>query len=106
MANVTITDPEAYKGYQSIAPAAFAKYGAVFLARGASETLEGTEWERQVVIQFDSMDQARACYASPEYKAAREKRSGACTADIALIEGLSWPRQPTFPDCKPKAPMT
>ena len=61
LANVTVTDAEAYKGYQAVAPQAFAKYGAVFLARGGSETLEGTNWERQVVIPFDSMDAARAC---------------------------------------------
>ena len=89
IANVTITDPEAYKGYQAAAPAAFAKYGARFLARGEAEVLEGEPWQRRVIIEFDSMEQARACYASSEYASAREKRAGACVADIALIEGLS-----------------
>ena len=89
IANVTVTDPDAYQGYQAIAPQAFAKFGARFLARGEAETLEGTEWQRRVVIEFDSMQLARDCYHSEEYRAAREKRAGACTADIALIEGLS-----------------
>lgn len=87
IANVTVTDPERYQGYQALAPAAFVKYGARFLARGAAETLEGQDWQRRVVIEFDSMELARACYASDEYQSARQKREGACVADIALIEG-------------------
>lgn len=88
IANVTVTDPDAYKGYQAIAPAAFAEFGARFLARGDAETLEGTLWERRVIIEFPCMDDARACYASDTYRKARAERAGACTADIALIEAL------------------
>ncbi|MDP5220329.1 DUF1330 domain-containing protein [Ruegeria sp. 2205SS24-7] len=88
IANVTVTDPDAYQGYQSIAPEAFRKYGARFLARGDAETLEGQNWQRRVIIEFDTIQQARNCYNSTEYQAAREKRAGACQADIALIEGL------------------
>ena len=88
IANVTVTDPDAYRGYQDIAPKAFAKYGARFLAGGEAETLEGHDWQRRVVIEFDSLQRARDCYASEEYQAARAKRADACHADIALIEGL------------------
>ncbi|MFA3920903.1 DUF1330 domain-containing protein [Ruegeria hyattellae] len=88
IANVSVTDPDAYQSYQAIAPDAFRKYGARFLARGSAETLEGRDWQRRVIIEFDSMEQARACYASDEYRAARAKRAGACQADIALIEGV------------------
>ncbi|KAG1648046.1 putative HTH-type transcriptional regulator YdfH [Nymphon striatum] len=43
IALVTVTDPEAYAGYQQLAPAAFAAYDATFLARGGdATTLEGT----------------------------------------------------------------
>ena len=88
IANVTITNHDAYQGYQALAPEAFQKFGARFLARGEAETLEGKHWQRRVVIEFDSIEQARACYASDEYRAARAKRQAACIADIALIEGL------------------
>ena len=89
IANVIVTDPVAYKDYQAIAPDAFAEFGARFLARGEAETLEGRNWQRRVVIEFDSLEQAHACYNSPTYRAAREKRAGACEADIAIIEGLA-----------------
>ncbi|WP_424942062.1 DUF1330 domain-containing protein [Aliiroseovarius crassostreae] len=88
IANVTIMDPEKYAGYQSLAPSAFAKYGARFLARGDADTLEGRDWQRRVVIEFASLDAAHACYNSPEYQAAKAHRDGACDADIAIIEGL------------------
>jgi uncharacterized protein (DUF1330 family) len=90
IAHVTVTDPDKYAGYQSLAPAAFAKYGAEFLARGGtSQVLEGTDFDRHVIIQFPSLDHARACYASPEYTAARAARDGACTAHVTLVEGLA-----------------
>ncbi|UWQ92274.1 DUF1330 domain-containing protein [Rhodobacteraceae bacterium M382] len=88
IANVSVTDPDAYAGYQAIAPEAFAKFGARFLARGAAVALEGRDWHRRVIIEFDSIDQARACYDSAEYRAARSQRAGACDADIAIIEAM------------------
>lgn len=89
IAFVTVTDPQAYAGYQRVAPDAFAKYNAQFLARGGDATsLEGTTWERHIVIEFDSKEQALACYNSPEYQAARKHRHNACTANIAIVEGM------------------
>ncbi|MFV0300465.1 MAG: DUF1330 domain-containing protein [Paracoccus sp. (in: a-proteobacteria)] len=89
IARVTITDPEAYAGYQALAPKAFAKYHARFLVRGGETvTCEGKEWERQVVIEFDSLNDARACYDSPEYRVARDKRKDACRAEIFIVEGI------------------
>jgi uncharacterized protein (DUF1330 family) len=90
IAQVTVTDPEAYKGYQALAPAAFAAYGARFLARGgAHDVLEGNALDRHVVIEFPDLASARACYASPEYAAARACRAGACIARIVIVEGVA-----------------
>jgi uncharacterized protein (DUF1330 family) len=89
IAHVTVVDPEAYAGYQSLAPAAFARHGAHFLARGGeAEVLEGPRLDRHVVIAFPSLEAARACYDSPEYTAARAKREGACVAHVVIVEGL------------------
>ncbi|MDF2097447.1 DUF1330 domain-containing protein [Aquibaculum arenosum] len=89
IAHVQVTDPERYRGYTELAPAAFAKHGARFLARGGeSETFEGTTYERQVVIEFPDLESARACYRSPEYQAAKAKRDGACVAHVSIVIGL------------------
>ncbi|WP_366554962.1 DUF1330 domain-containing protein [Aquibaculum sediminis] len=89
IAHVKVTDPERYRGYTELAPAAFSRHGARFLARGGeSETFEGTAYERQVVIEFPDLESARACYRSPEYQAAKAKRDGACVAHVSIVAGL------------------
>ena len=89
IAFVTVTDAEAYTGYQQHAPEAFAKYGGRFLVRGgAAETQEGRHWQRHVVIEFNNMAQALACYQSPEYQLAKAHRDGACEAEIVIVEGM------------------
>ena len=95
IAFVTVTDPDAYDGYQKLAPEAFAKYGARFLARGGDATpLEGETWQRHVVVEFESKEQALACYNSPQYQAARRHRTGACTANIVIVDGLPETQPP------------
>lgn len=90
IAHVTITDPDRYRGYQTLAPDAFAAYGARFLARGGGfSVLEGEVFDRHVVIEFPDIAAARACYASPEYTAARAVRDGACAAMVVLVDGLA-----------------
>ncbi|MCP3716775.1 DUF1330 domain-containing protein [Paraburkholderia sp. CNPSo 3281] len=89
IAHVTVLDPVKYKDYTDIAPLAFKKFGAVFLARGgAAQVLEGESFARHVVIQFADMQTALDCYRSPEYQAAKAKRDGHCVAQITIVEGL------------------
>lgn len=89
IAHVTVTDPERYAGYQAFAPAAFAAHGAKFLARGGpSETLEGPDLQRHVVIEFPSLEVAKSCYTSAEYQAAKQHRDSACVAHVVIVEGL------------------
>lgn len=89
IAHVTVTDPEQYKVYADAAPIAFAKYNARILARGGRfEQLEGDGHPRNVVIEFDSMDDALACYHSDEYQAAKANRKEAGLAQILIVEGV------------------
>lgn len=90
IAHVTVTDADAYAGYQALAPAAFAAHGARFLARGgAFEVLEGPTLERHVVIEFPTLAAAQACYHSVEYQTARARRLGAATAHVVIVDGLA-----------------
>jgi uncharacterized protein (DUF1330 family) len=89
IARVDVKNPDAYKLYVEGTAAAFAKYGARFLARGGrAQQLEGPMRARNVVIEFDSLEQAVACYNSPEYKAAHKHRMGAAEAEIVVVEGI------------------
>lgn len=88
IAHVDVDDPVAYDAYRSANAAAFQKYGARFLVRGGPQhVVEGQMKSRCVVLQFDSLQAAQACYHSPEYQAAKELRDPVSRADIAIVEG-------------------
>jgi uncharacterized protein (DUF1330 family) len=85
---IDITDPEAYARYAKVATEAIAKHGGRVLARGGRfEAVEGVARARNVVIEFESFEAARAFYFSPEYKQARGMRKGAATVEYVLVEG-------------------
>jgi uncharacterized protein (DUF1330 family) len=91
IASVNVTDPEKYKGYQALTPAAIAAHGGKFVVRGgAMEVLEG-EWPRSrvVVLEFASMDAAKKFYSSAEYTVARAKREGAAEFSMIVVEGIT-----------------
>ena len=87
---VKVIDWDRYREYMARTPAALAKYGGRFIARGGENvTLEGpTETRRLALVEFPSMDQAKTFYASPDYQAARAFRDGACEAEFVALDGL------------------
>ncbi len=88
IARVDILDPEAYARYAAAATKAIAAHGGRALARGGRhEALEGKARARNVVLEFDSYDAARAYYVSDEYQAARALREGAAEIEMVLVEG-------------------
>ena len=88
IAFVTVTDPDAYAGYQHHAPAAFAKYGGRFLVRaGANEIPEGQMPARHVVIEFPSYQAAKDCYYSDAYQENIKRREAASTGMVTIVEG-------------------
>jgi uncharacterized protein (DUF1330 family) len=90
IARVDVKNPDAYKKYVEGTAVAFEKYGAHFLARGGrTQALEGAARARNVVTEFDSLEQAVACYNSPEYQRAKAFRAGAAEAEIIVVEGVA-----------------
>ncbi|MEL7159068.1 MAG: DUF1330 domain-containing protein [Actinomycetota bacterium] len=70
IAHVDVTDEEMYGRYLPGATAAIAAHGGTFVARGGRyEQLEGTDHARNVVVRFDTYEDAVACYHSEEYQA-------------------------------------
>ena len=89
IARVDVDDAEEYKKYVETGKPAFERHGAKFLARGGrSEKLEGKNRARNVLIEFASMEDALACYNSPEYTAARAIRQKVSVGDWILVEGV------------------
>ena len=89
---VEVSDTEKYKDYVAANAIAFRKYGGRFLVRGGRfESMEGTARSRNVVIEFESYDQALACYRSPEYQAALAIRLPIAIGDLIVVEGYDPP---------------
>jgi uncharacterized protein (DUF1330 family) len=88
IAHVDVVEAEPYCVYAKLASACFDKYGANILARGGKcQGLEGKVRARNVVIEFESMDQALGCYNSPEYQEAKAHREGNAQAELLIVEG-------------------
>ncbi len=98
IARLDVTDAETYKAYVQANAEAFAKYGAKFLTRGGPFTaLEGQNRSRNVILEFESVETALACYHSPEYQRAFEIRKNAAVADIVIMAGYDGPQPPEQP---------
>ncbi|MEM7734357.1 MAG: DUF1330 domain-containing protein [Deinococcota bacterium] len=86
----TIHDMDAYREhYMSQTPAILEAYGGKFIARGGNtETLEGdAETRRVVLIEFPSMEAAKAFYNSDDYTRARAARANIAEAQMILVDG-------------------
>ena len=65
------------------------EYGGRLLARNSEvETLEGNQEGLVVLLESDSMDEARQFYFSDGYTAAKLVRKKASEADLILVEGV------------------
>ncbi len=90
IARSRITEPVAYKKYTDLVPAIIAKFGGKVLARGGKyRVMEGPEkFQRFVVIEFASLEQAVACFESADYQeAAAFRRAGAGEVENVIVEG-------------------
>jgi uncharacterized protein (DUF1330 family) len=90
VAEIEVTDAEAYKGYAAKAGPVIAACGGTYLARGGRvEGLEGPPpAPRFVIVEFASLDIARDCYRSAEYQALAPIRQKASKSRFWLSEGL------------------
>ena len=90
IADVNVTDPEGFEEYRKLVSATIEAYGGRYVVRGgATETIEG-DWNpsRLVIIEFDSVEQAKAWYHSDEYAGPRDMRHKAATTNAIFAEGL------------------
>ena len=89
VARARIDDPVEYKKYTDRVPDILARYGGKVLARGGRyRIMEGPEeFHRFVVIEFPTLEQAAACFESPEYQeAAAFRRNGGGVVENVLVE--------------------
>lgn len=89
VANLEVTDVEAYKAYQIFVRAFVADNGGRFLIRGGLQTVvEGQVKPRTVVIEFPSYEHALRVYRSGEYQQGMQLRMNASSANFTVVEGF------------------
>jgi uncharacterized protein (DUF1330 family) len=85
IAMLDVFDADAYEKYKAAAPPTIAAAGGRYLARGGESTLEGTHDGRRVVIlEFPSVEVARAWHQGHAYTEARKIRA-ACARDVTFL---------------------
>ena len=91
IAEITVTDPEAYKQYAAGVPTILSRYGGKYLVRGGQTVgVEGAApGGRIVVIEFDSLAAARSFEESPQYQALAPLRHKAADSRVFLAEGVN-----------------
>ncbi len=88
IARYDVQDPSEYKRYVEIGMPAFKQYEALFLARGGPhEAMEGQARDRNVLIEFPSVQHALECYSSDTYQKARDHRLPVSTCEIVIVAG-------------------
>lgn len=86
---VNVNDPERYESYKKMVPPTLEPYGGRFLVRGGKvENLEGS-WNpaRLVVIEFDSVERAKAWWGSDEYAEAKALRQATADTEMVVVQG-------------------
>jgi uncharacterized protein (DUF1330 family) len=89
IAEVAVTDPEGYEAYKSAVEKTLVQYGGRYKVRGGqAEALEGDAPRgRLVVLEFDSYEQAKTWYDSPENGVAKKIRHATATSRLLLVDG-------------------
>lgn len=89
IAQITVTDPEAYKDYVAAVTPIVEKYGGEYLVRGGpAQHFEGEPvGERTVVIRFPTLQAANEWYHSEDYAPVRKMRQAASSSLQTIVEG-------------------
>jgi uncharacterized protein (DUF1330 family) len=90
IADVTITDPATYEEYKKLTPGSLVAYDGKFIVRGAGvEVLEGDYIPgRVVVLEFPSLQKAKAWWSSDEYAPAKAIRQAASVTRMIMVDGF------------------
>ncbi len=88
--DIDVTDPGRYEEYKARAAKTVEAYGGKYLVRGKPvEVLEG-EWEprRFVILEFDTVAQAKRWWSSEEYRLPKQLRHATARSRMIVVEGV------------------
>lgn len=88
---VTVHNPTEYEDYKKLTPGSLNNFQGKFIVRGGkTETLEG-DWspKRFVMLEFPTVELAKAWWASEEYAPAKALRQRTASTKMIVVEGFS-----------------
>ncbi|MCE8539409.1 DUF1330 domain-containing protein [Ruegeria pomeroyi] len=89
VAHIRIHDPETFERFKSMSGPAIKDFGGRVLVRNPNiDHREGAATGTCIIVEFDSLEQARAFYESEAYTAARLVREEAAETDLVIVEGV------------------
>jgi uncharacterized protein (DUF1330 family) len=84
-----IADPAKVAAYAELAGPALRRAGGTFLARGLPEQIyEAGQSNRTVLIEFPSVEAARAAHDTPAYQEALAALDGGAVRDLRIVPGV------------------
>jgi len=86
--DVTVTDEATYAQYMARVPPVVERHGGRYVVRSSQVTPETGGWapQRIVMIEFPSLADLRACFASPEYAPLAPLRARSTRNRSVIIE--------------------
>ena len=85
----SVSNPDALAAYAKLAGPAIAAGGGRPLARGMpAQVYEAGLQQRVVLLEFDSVEAARAAHDSPAYQEALAALAGGADREIRIVEGM------------------
>lgn len=90
IANVLFTDHSKAQEYGRRVGGVVGQYGGRYLARGGVTEIAEGDWQMHylTVIEFESLEQAKRWYESPEYAAIKPLRLEHAESQIVFVEGV------------------
>ncbi len=86
---VDVHNPTEYEDYKKLTPGSLKNFQGKFIVRGGkTETLEG-DWspKRFVMLEFPTVELAKAWWASEEYAPAKALRQRTSSTKMIVVEG-------------------
>jgi uncharacterized protein (DUF1330 family) len=87
---VDVHNPTEYEDYKKLTPGSLKNFQGKFIVRGGkTETLEG-DWspKRFVMLEFPTIELAKAWWASEEYAPAKALRQRTASSKMIVVEGV------------------